>query len=133
MTADRRSSERIRIDAVSQFLIKNEDSYGGDFEGIINNISDTGLGVIITKEKYFPRVKSLKVDDPIFFQALDEYTLFNKPTSDIFQGKIKIVRIEETDEGYYIGCSIESANQDLQQFISRRKMAFFIDGLATPK
>ena len=133
METDRRKSQRIRIDAVSQFLVSHDDRFEGDFEGLIENISDEGIGVVVNNPKYTSLVEGLSINNQFFFQAFDEYTAFKKPISDIFQGKAKIVRIEKKNNHYYLGCKIVSSNHDLDEYISRRKMAFYIDGMAIAK
>lgn len=131
MESEKREYQRIKIDAISQFFVSNEDRYEGDFEGIIDNISEEGIGVIISDPKYFPLIDSLDLKKQFFFQAIDEYTVFRKETSDVFQGKAMILRTINKEDHYYLGCKITDSNHELQEYISRRKIAFFIDGMAT--
>lgn len=59
MENERREYSRIRIDAVSQFIIAKDDHYEGDFEGIVKDISEGGIDIMVNNEKYFPFIFSI--------------------------------------------------------------------------
>lgn len=130
---ERRAYPRIKIDAVSKFTVNTEDSLRCDFEGIIDNVSEEGIGVIIRKTVNNEGIYKVGVGDELFFQAVDEFALEGKNTTEVLNGKARIVRINILKDGYYFGCKIVSDNVRLKEYIRKRKISFFIDGMVTQK
>ena len=128
---DRRLYQRITIGAISQFLMTTGDELQKDFEGIIDNICEDGIGITVNKNSWFDTLDHVGIGDELYFQGFGEYVSCMKKRSDVFIGKAQIVRMIKNETGYYLGCSITSNNSNLQEYIRKRKIAYFIDSMGT--
>lgn len=122
---DRREYQRIKVDAMCQFLLANEGRDICDFSGVIDNISEQGIGIIIEDSKWFEVVEKIDVGEELFFQAIDEYELYKSKVSEVILGKARILRKNVCDGKYVMGCKFTSNSKDLQEYVSKRKLALF--------
>jgi len=124
---DRRLYQRITIGAISQFLMTTGTELQKDFEGVIDNICEDGIGISVNTPSWFDTLDHVGIGDELYFQGIDEYVSCMKKKSDVFIGKAQIVRMIKNKDNYYLGCSITSNNSNLQEYIRKRKIAYFID------
>lgn len=120
---ERRRYERIRIDAASQFSMSDTSDGSLDFAGIIEDISEGGIRIVVSEAQYLDIADKISVGSEVIFQAMDEYMLYMTTRTDEIHGNAKVVRVEKYDDKYVFGCEMHYLNSSLEEYIVNRKAA----------
>lgn len=127
---ERRVYQRIRISIEGLFISLNENAYPTEIEGMIEDISEGGIKIIIKKDTESSKTPCLKIGDVLRFQAYDEYELFGNQNNDVVSGVIQVVRVDETKDSITLGCKFTSKTSQLEEYISNRKTSSFMSGFS---
>lgn len=124
MIGERRFFQRININVKCHFfLTKIQRTF--DFSGEIYNVSEDGIGVIVTEQKYLDIIDEVvRVGDTISFQGIDNYVYLKKEIEEVITGKMEVTRIEKHPQYYFLGCKLKHPNADFERYVMNKK---FID------
>lgn len=61
----------------------------------------------------------------ISFQAYDEYELMGNHMLDIFSGEVVVLRVEETEDDFLLGCRFTRLSPELEKYIQNKKLVLF--------
>lgn len=123
---DRRYYQRAKVGVESLFFIEGNGPGLRDFEGILEDISEGGIRILVRKEQYKESVETIKVGSIISFQACDEYQMYNKTMTEIFMGKVEVLRIQKIGDDIHIGCKHVKLSQELEEYIRNKKVSVFL-------
>jgi len=122
---DRRYYSRTKIKIESIFFI-NDGPILTDFTGVIEDISEGGIRIFVDKERYKESVGTIAVGTNIFFQAYDEYLLYDEKKQEVFSGEVEVIRIEESEDGVHYGCRLLRLSDELAEYINNKKVSEYM-------
>lgn len=130
---ERRAYERIKVEARGTFFIINDDACVAEFVGNIVDISEAGIKVMVEPDKYEEALEMVSEGSQISFQAVDNFVLYGSDITELFSGKVFVVRKEADRNGIFLGCKIRPLTQTLQKYIDDKKISVFIEKMHTDK
>lgn len=127
-SAKNREYKRVDTGATGAFVIKEEGVYILEFTGYIVDISEGGMKVTVDDRDRERVIEVLRDNHQkqITFQAFDDCNLFGNDVSVIFGGEVDIVRQEEIDGVYSLGCKISNPTGPLKKYIEDMKVDAFL-------
>ena len=127
---ERRVYQRIHAEDVHGLFYPEHEVQGKlAFSASIENISEIGMGVIVTDEQFFAMMQELLVGTRLKFQFVDEYNLYNKEMVDVVEGNASLLRIEKHLDYYKLGCKFSEPNKDLAEYVKNKKVALYMSSL----
>ena len=123
---ERREYQRIKINAASQFYSKKSEQFTVEFAGTIEDISESGIRIVVDDPMYFDVMNGLEQGTEIVFQAVDSYSYSYTDRVDVFEGRVAVVHIGIRNGAYILGCRITVSNGNLQEYIKNRKVSLFL-------
>lgn len=127
---ERRQDERISINAKGSFFVRSASEYYGEFQATIVDISERGVR-IKAGSKCKDIIQQISEDATLSFQAMEEYELFSEKEMQIFYGKLEIVHQFLDDGDIVLGCSMETTNPEIKEYIKKRKMSYYMKSIDT--
>ena len=122
---DRRYYGRVRIRVEGNFIVAENIPENREFSGLIENISEGGILIRTSKDECGHIADRLKVGMKISFQAYDEYELMGSHMMDIFSGEVAVLRVEEADDDFLLGCRFTQLNPKLEKYIQNKKLVLY--------
>lgn len=122
---ERRGYGRIYINIEGVFTLVDKDTLPREFEGYIENVSERGLKVSFEKKSYSDIHSIINIGDTISFQSYDEYEYFGTEKDVIISGIATVIRIEDSEEKYILGCKLIGQN-DISQYVDEKRTSFFM-------
>lgn len=126
---DRRFYQRILCCVECILISTDDDSIPYEIEGMIVDMSESGLKISFDKSKSTDSLTHLKINDPIHFQAYDEYEVLGEQKDTIISGDAAITRIIDVGDTIEIGCKYTTLNSELDEYIMDRKVSSFVNGM----
>lgn len=126
---NRRDYQRILINTEGVFIVQNKEISPREFLGTIEDISESGIKIVTNKADSASTISQLESGDALFFQSVDSFDLLGTETDTVFSGTATITRIEDHPDSFHIGCKFKKPNNDLEKYVSNRKLSLFIDSL----
>lgn len=127
---ERREYQRIHAENVNGLFYPEREMQGKlSFPATIENISETGMGVLVTDEQFFAMMPELFIGTKLRFQFVDEYRLYNKDMMDVVEGDVCLLRIEKYPDCYKLGCKFSGPNKDLAEYVKNKKVALYMSSL----
>lgn len=122
---DRRYYGRVRIRVEGNFIVAENIPENREFSGLIENISEGGILIRTSRDECGHIADRLKVGMKISFQAYDEYELMGSHMMDIFSGEVAVLRVEEADDDFLLGCRFTQLNPKLEKYIQNKKLVLY--------
>lgn len=122
---DRRYYSRIKLKLESILFVDCNEEIK-DLTGIITDMSEGGIRLIIDKKQYKDSINIIKNGTIIQFQSYDEYMLYNEMKTEVISGKVEVIRIEEYDEYIQLGCKLTNRTKELASYIDNKKISEYI-------
>ena len=129
---DKRFYRRLSLDIEGVFILDKEDA-PGEFKGIIEDLSESGIKIIIDTNAYPNAYDAINENDLLYFTAADEFKLFDEDQSFIIQGKAKIIRKRVTKDALVIGGEIVSVSNEIMEYLLSRRTSIYMDSLNNKK
>lgn len=126
---ERREYTRVNVGAQSEFFLYEGENMICDFAGIIDNVSEGGLGILVEKDTYEQVGNKLEVGLSISFQAYDENGYSIEASEGAFSGRAEIVRKEPTEETLIVGCKIDETCNDFKEYVKDKKVYLYISSM----
>lgn len=124
---DRRLYQRIRIDAESVFILDNKDISPREFPGIVEDISESGVKIVTSKDESSHILNYLSSGKNLHFNVVDNYKLFGKETDAIISGLVTIVRKESDGDFVILGCKYSPVTKEIEKYVSDKKLSLFVN------
>lgn len=127
---DRRTYQRIKVDVESIFIVDNTSVSPREFEGIIEDISESGMKILIKAQDTLHLLPYIEKGQHLHFSAADDFHLFGQERSSIFSGMVEIIRREALENDLFLlGCKFKRYSNELQKYVSDRKLSLYMNGL----
>lgn len=126
MRTERRLHQRIVSQLQANFYIESDNNDPNEFGGIIENLSENGIKIVVSDQDDFKVVNEIVVGDEVVFQAVDEYELYGKTRMDIFKGHASVVRIEKDENDIVLGCEVNSISKDFEKYVSNKRISLYL-------
>ena len=123
--SDKRRYLREKIDVSANFYIVGGEYGKIEFSGVIANISEVGILIEVKEAKYIEVAQTAEIGSEIRFVGIDEYEIFNEQRLEYLEGTAIVVRFDEKDGIYLIGCEIKNLPRKLEKYIADRKVIGF--------
>lgn len=123
--SDKRRYQRERIDVSANFYIVGGELGKIEFSGLIVNISEVGILIEVDEPRFIEVARTTEVGSEIRFIGIDEYEIFKEQRTRYIEGTAKVVRTDEKDGIYTMGCELKNLSRELEQYISDRKVIGF--------
>jgi len=127
---ERRKYDRVRVDAMGSFFVKNQNECIGEFSANIVDICEHGIRI---KAEASDREVISNCDKDasvtITFQALEEFDYIIGKEVKVFSGEAQVVHVENDNNVIYLGCFIKSPSQDILSYIEKRKISNYLTSL----
>lgn len=127
---DRRFYERTYIGVKSSFIIQDEGLGYREFNGTIENISESGILVHVDSAQFSLAVDSIKEGMSLSFQLMDEYELFDETRVDIVNGEVEVVHVKSGTDEKKVGCKIKTLSPEIDEYIQNKRMAIYMKALS---
>lgn len=128
---ERREYQRINISAEGAFVFLNTDSTYRECQGLIEDISENGIKILLSNSLSDKSLPSISDDASLHFQAVDNYDLYGNKKTALIMGKAKVVRQELQDDFIVLGCRVSEYTSELvnYNYVSERKLSHYINSL----
>ena len=126
---DRRYYQRTKIDLESVFLLSDKDIFPREFNGVIEDISESGVKIVIDPLTSDVLTSCINVNDSLHFNCLDEYSLFGKDHSAVLDGEIKVIRKDATEKNTVLGYIFNPSTKNISNYVKDMKTSAFISNL----
>lgn len=124
---ERRYYQRVDVLAESTFIIPKKEFGKSEFNGIIENVSESGICIRVHDPKYFSIIAEMEIGETIRFQAVGKYRLYDENRESVFSGEISIARVNDVDGDKIIGCKIIRHTPELDSYIDNMCLSQFMD------
>lgn len=123
---ERRKYQRIKVSAESTFLMLDKKVIDREFCGVIDNISENGIKIVVNRTEAEHILPLINTNDSIHFQAMDNFNLYGENIDAIVRGDAYVVRREIYDDSIIFGCKINELYTDISDldYISSRRAAY---------
>ena len=125
---DNRNYSRIIVDVPSCIYITLNDYTKIDIEGIIHDISESGIQVRVNSDSYDEMAKILSAGDVISFQAVDEYNVLNENKVDIVGGVAEVIWLNVDEKEIVFGCRTNKVLPEYLSYVKQKKLSLFFSG-----
>lgn len=126
---ERREYERINVETEGAFYIREEGKLVCDFTGVVDNVSEVGLCILVDTNEYDKLDSIIKSGQQISFHAYDENGFSIKEKEGTYYGEAEIVRISSADNILSLGCKIAENSKDFQQYVKGKKTYVYVKAL----
>lgn len=126
---DRRLYQRITVNAEGVFILDNTNVSPREFPGIVEDISEGGMKITMTREESNHILPYLSTGKNLHFHASDDFKLFGMDKEAIISGQVEILRQENVDDFVILGCKFKRKTSELMKYISDRKISLFMNNL----
>lgn len=123
---ERRGCPRIKISADGVFYLGDKQIHVREFTGIVDDISESGLKIRLTEPVSEELLQNLSIGKEVRFQIVDEFELMGELKDDIISGAATIMRTEQSDSKYCIGCKFNAPSAELLYYVTDRKTYSFL-------
>lgn len=122
---DRRYYQRTKLNIDGLFFLTERETFPREFNGTIDDISESGIKVIL--DPLTPRqiTDFIAVNDRIQFNSYDEYQLFGQNKDVVLSGEVIVVRKDIVNDKTVLGCKLSPLTDDLSKYISDKKICSF--------
>lgn len=127
---DKRLYQRIFCHVECILLSANENASPCEIEGVIVDMSESGIKISFDKSNSSSPLPCLNVNDPIHFQAFEEYEVLGEQKEALISGDAIIIRIIDNEDTVEIGCKYTKRCDELDEYIKDRKVSLFLKGMS---
>lgn len=126
---DRREYERVNVDARGTFIVKKDNQFVTEFTAKIVDVSEKGIRVEIVNDSDKDMASLITEDSTVSFQAMENFKLYHKETSEFFTGDVQVVYKVINEDSLILGCRLPRLNDSMKNYISDRKISIFIENI----
>lgn len=124
---EKRQYQRVSLMVEGVFYIQREEFGPREFSGIVKNISEDGIAIEVTKEKYITIAEIINIGTEIQFSFFDEYQFLMETRFRHLVGVATVNRKEKTGDSLLFGCDIRRLTKELQEYIDDKKILAYIE------
>lgn len=124
---EQRAYRRIEINIDGVFFVEQPNGERLEFPGIIKDISEGGIGIVINEVLDPAIVDAIDIGTQIHFQAFDSYDFFGDEHSVIVGSVSKAVRKVVNADSIIIGCKISILGKELEQYIKEKHVIQYME------
>ena len=122
---EKRMYQRVKLNIDILCYIQGAPSGKIEFSGKIINISECGIAVKVTDERYVAIVDETPIGSEFRFLFVDEYELFKEEKIVHVEGTARIVRKDKESDTIIVGCEIRGRKESVEKYVSDRKLISF--------
>lgn len=122
---EKRMYQRVKLNIDILCYIQGAPSGKIEFSGKIINISECGIAVKVTDERYVAIVDETPIGSEFRFLFVDEYELFKEEKTVHVEGTARIVRKDKESDTVIVGCEIRGRKESVEKYVSDRKLISF--------
>ena len=122
---NQRYYQRTHIDVECMFFLSGKEISHCEFSGILENISESGVMIIVDPSTPSEIVDIIGINDHIHFDGFDEYNYFGEDRDDYLSGDVTVVRKESSDGRTILGCKFGPVSEELTNYIADKKTCSF--------
>ena len=126
---EKRGYSRIRVATDGVFILADDSIVPREFSGTIEDISESGIRVVINKADITHLIQHIKVGAELSFAIVDEYNLFDTTKQEILRGEARIIRTVDDGDYLTIGCKIKSPAYDIYEYVNNKRTSYFMANL----
>lgn len=122
---ERRHYQRFPAELDCNLYFKNREIDHREFSGTLENLSEAGMRLKISRDKNADFIDKVNIGDSILFQTADEYKYGSVDEVKVFIGEAKVVRVDEAEDYIKLGCYIISISTEYQEYIRYKEIQMF--------
>lgn len=122
---DRRYYQRTKLNIDGLFFLTERETFPREFNGTIDDISESGIKVVLDPLTPNQITDFIAVNDRIQFNSYDEYELFGQSKNVVLSGEVIVVRKDIMNDKIVLGCKLSPLTDDLSKYISDKKVCSF--------
>lgn len=116
---EKRRYKRETLNVPCNLYIPKEEGGQREITGLIVNIGEFGVAFSYANGEDSEIIQVGKIID---FISIDSYEVFKETKTQYLTGRAEIIWKKVFDDMIHIGCRIKSMNEDLEQYISDKKV-----------
>lgn len=128
---DRREFSRVEVGAQGAFYLRDDGKLIYEFTGIVDNVSEGGLGVLVENEIYEKVCSYLEIGQRFSFQAYDDKGYNMNEEEGSFYGEATVVRKTVANDTIMVGCKIDNTCEDFRKYVEGKKVYLYLKSIRT--
>jgi len=130
---ERRGCPRIKIFADGIFYLQNDEAPAFEFTGVVEDISESGLKVVLDNVDVNEVLPIFSSDSQISFQIIDEFELLGEIKDEVIRGSASVIRICSFPNKISLGCKFTQINKELLEYVTNRQTLSYINVMNSQK
>lgn len=122
---DRRYYQRTKLNIDAIFFLSDKQTFPREFNGILEDISESGIKVVLDPLTPEQIIDSIAIGDHIHFNSYDEYDLFGQSKDIVLSGDVIVSRKTSSSGKIVLGCKLYPITDELSTYISDKKTCSF--------
>lgn len=126
---ERRMYERVDVNIEGNFYPRKDTIPFWEITGTIDDVSEDGLKISVSFNKYEGLYEVLSEDDHISVQILDDVGLAKQEEIVIFYTDVIIKRKNLIADRIVLGCKADLHDMKYKEYVKKKKVRLFLGGL----